>query len=204
MLTGIRDIVDTTPSTHYNLWKMILGAIDPEYHEYSDGEGDTTSDKLAGSQAASPALFSQPATNKPPNDKLSYALPPTTTGVSTASCSLFDKDGFTSAYTPEKHETPTAVTSLDNQQTTYKKEQDLSDEASIYTRATIPGGREYMEAFANDLFSKVFAELPDHETVKRISDSLPNLLRGFALKLGGENQEPINREIMAFIHKKRR
>jgi hypothetical protein len=61
-----------------------------------------------------------------------------------------------------------------------------------------------MTELADDLFAKVFSELPDYETLKRVSDSLPNLLRGFALKLGGENQAPINREIMAFVHKKRR
>jgi hypothetical protein len=41
--------VDTTPSTYHNLWKMILGAIDPEHDENSDDdEEEATSDKNNG------------------------------------------------------------------------------------------------------------------------------------------------------------
>jgi hypothetical protein len=142
-----------------------------------------------------------------PNPKVaepSHVLPPPTTGISTASGSLFDKDRLTSAYTPDKHDNSTAMTSIDTHPVGYKEEQEFGDRVSIYTRSTIPGGREYMTDLANDLFGKVFSELPDLETLDRVSDSLPNLLRGFALKLAGENQAPINREIMAFVHKKRR
>ena len=42
--------MDTTPSTHHNLWKMILGAIDPEHDEDPDDDDDeeASSDKNDG------------------------------------------------------------------------------------------------------------------------------------------------------------
>lgn len=47
MLTENRDIVDHTKSNG-NLWKMILGAIDPDYDGDSDDEDDTAEDKNDG------------------------------------------------------------------------------------------------------------------------------------------------------------
>jgi hypothetical protein len=47
MLTRNRDIVDHTRSNG-NLWKMILGAIDPEIDENSDDEDDDLEDKKDG------------------------------------------------------------------------------------------------------------------------------------------------------------
>lgn len=102
-----------------------------------------------------------------------------------------------------KHDPTTAVASLDNQPRGYEEGQDLTDKSAIYTRSTIREGREYIAELANNLFAEVFPELPDYETMERVLHSLPTLLGGFALKLGGENPAPINREIMAFVYNKR-
>jgi hypothetical protein len=74
-----RDIIDTTPSTWGNLWKMILGPIGADYGEVLDDEGDATSSKIAGSHAASPVCFSQPA----PNEIAQNHLQPTALSRST-------------------------------------------------------------------------------------------------------------------------
>ncbi|KAI1742983.1 hypothetical protein F4680DRAFT_471857 [Xylaria scruposa] len=44
---------------------------------------------------------------------------------------------------------------------------------------------------------------PDAESLERILKSLPDLLRGFALKIGGEQQTLVHFKIMKFIHLKR-
>jgi ankyrin repeat protein len=80
------------------------------------------------------------------------------------------------------------------------KEQDLADTESVYT-SDVPGSLAYMQELVASFFKS--SELPDAESLDRVCAILPDLLRGFALRIGGENQVSIHFEVMKFIHMKR-
>ncbi|KAE8414363.1 hypothetical protein BDV36DRAFT_299097 [Aspergillus pseudocaelatus] len=61
----------------------------------------------------------------------------------------------------------------------------------------------YMSELAEDLFTKVVSWQPDAQTMERISEALPELLKAFALKVGHTAPSQMHRDIMAFIHKNR-
>ncbi|KAK8875138.1 Pfs domain protein [Apiospora arundinis] len=71
---------------------------------------------------------------------------------------------------------------------------------STYTSA-IPNSQAYIQEFVGSLFK--VSEQPDVDTLERIAELLPNLLRGFALSLGGERSGAENLEVMKFIHASR-
>ncbi|KAK8021758.1 purine and uridine phosphorylase [Apiospora arundinis] len=67
---------------------------------------------------------------------------------------------------------------------------------SEYTSA-IPKSQAYIQEFVASLFE--VSKQPDVAAVKRIAGILPNLLRGFALSIGGENSTAGNLEVMKFF-----
>ncbi|KAF2690251.1 hypothetical protein K458DRAFT_280092, partial [Lentithecium fluviatile CBS 122367] len=62
----------------------------------------------------------------------------------------------------------------------------------------------YIADLAAELFGTVNSIESDKETLKRISEMLPDLLRAFALKLGHKAQSPMHRDVSFFVHKYRR
>lgn len=98
----------------------------------------------------------------------------------------------------------TAPTTVDPKPPRSDKETNVSDTETIYTSATNSDMRGYMDQLADDLYCHAFSEVfPDSEILLRISKSLPGLLQGFALKIGGENHAVIYGEIMSFVYRKR-
>ncbi|KAB8276226.1 TEA/ATTS domain family-domain-containing protein [Aspergillus minisclerotigenes] len=61
----------------------------------------------------------------------------------------------------------------------------------------------YISELAEGLFSKVSSWQPDSQTMERISEVLPELLRAFALKVGHNAPSQMHRDVMVFIHKNR-
>ena len=84
----------------------------------------------------------------------------------------------------------------------------------LYTTETIYSASEtstpplrdkgYVADLAAELFGTVKSYESDRETLKRISEMLPDLLRAFALKLGHRAQTPMHRDVSYFVHKYRR
>ncbi|GFF93051.1 hypothetical protein IFM53868_07058 [Aspergillus udagawae] len=77
---------------------------------------------------------------------------------------------------------------------------DSADDESIYT-SDVPRSLAYVQELASSFFRG--AELPDAESLERIRDGLPDLLRGFAQRIGGENRSSGHFEVMKFIYKRR-
>jgi hypothetical protein len=63
--------------------------------------------------------------------------------------------------------------------------------------------KEYVFGLAEELFGTIKAFNPDIETLKRISNLLPNLLKAFSLKLGLRAQTQRHRDVSYFVHKHR-
>ena len=79
-------------------------------------------------------------------------------------------------------------------------DQELADHASIYT-SDVPKSLAYVQELASSFFKG--SEYPDAQSLERIRESLPDLLRGFAQRIGGENHASVHYEVMKFIYKKR-
>ncbi|GIC87262.1 5'-methylthioadenosine/S-adenosylhomocysteine nucleosidase family protein [Aspergillus udagawae] len=77
---------------------------------------------------------------------------------------------------------------------------DSADDESIYT-SDVPRSLAYVQELVSSFFRG--AELPDAESLERIRDGLPDLLRGFAQRIGGENHSSGHFEVMKFIYKRR-
>jgi len=67
-----------------------------------------------------------------------------------------------------------------------------------------PRDKGYITELAAELFGIVKSCESDMETLGRISEMLPDLLRAFALKLGHKAQTPMHRDVSFFVHKYRR
>lgn len=78
--------------------------------------------------------------------------------------------------------------------------QDSADIESIYT-SDVPRSPAYVRELARSFFRNT--ELPDTQSLRRIRESLPDLLRGFAQVVGGENHASLHLQVMKFIYKKR-
>ena len=67
-----------------------------------------------------------------------------------------------------------------------------------------PQDKGYIPELAAELFDAVKPYELDRETLERISEMLPDLLRAFALKLGHKAQTPMHRDVSFLVHKYRR
>ncbi|OJJ42360.1 hypothetical protein ASPZODRAFT_147347 [Penicilliopsis zonata CBS 506.65] len=81
-----------------------------------------------------------------------------------------------------------------------KMDQDLADNESIYT-SDAPRSLAYVRELARSFFKD--SELPDVQSLERIHKSLPDLLRGFAQRIGGESHVSTHFEVMKFVIKRR-
>ncbi|KAI9685935.1 MAG: hypothetical protein M1822_004213 [Bathelium mastoideum] len=79
-------------------------------------------------------------------------------------------------------------------------------EYSASETSSLPALRDegYISDLAKELFSALKPCKPDGDTLERISEMFPDLLRAFALKLGHEAQTPMHRDVSFFVHKNRR
>ncbi|KAL3475573.1 hypothetical protein BJX99DRAFT_271076 [Aspergillus californicus] len=81
------------------------------------------------------------------------------------------------------------------------------DEVSIYTAGLDihPAKKEaYISSFADNLLDKTLTVQSDQESVDRIHEALPGLLKTFALKVGSSETTQIYRDVMVFVRKYRR
>jgi hypothetical protein len=78
--------------------------------------------------------------------------------------------------------------------------QDFADDESIYT-SDVPQSLAYIQELSKSFFKE--SELPDAKSLERIRENLPDLLRGFAQRIGGENHASVHFQVMKFINKKR-
>jgi hypothetical protein len=75
---------------------------------------------------------------------------------------------------------------------------------SVTSTPLPPGAKEDIADFGAELFNAVRFCGADTDTLERISDMLPELLRTFALKVGYRAQMAMHRDISVFVHKHRR
>jgi len=73
---------------------------------------------------------------------------------------------------------------------------------TVYTSSDIPESSAYIQQLATSLFES--SQLPDSKSLERVLKILPDLLQGFALGIGGEQQAQSQFEVMKFLHQKRR
>jgi hypothetical protein len=59
-------------------------------------------------------------------------------------------------------------------------------------------------ALAVDLFNRVSLKGNDKESINRICEYLPGLLKTFAMKVGFKGPSQIHRDVMCFVHKYRK
>ncbi|KAL8407811.1 hypothetical protein RB594_006580 [Gaeumannomyces avenae] len=101
-------------------------------------------------------------------------------------------------------------TSASDIESTLEKGQDAADcddNASTYTtqeNPENPATTAYIGGFVDVLSREVLDENTDEETMNRLHETLPNLLRGFALGLGGEQNRGVHRQAMAFVASQRK
>ncbi|KAI5923380.1 hypothetical protein F4810DRAFT_668607 [Camillea tinctor] len=62
-----------------------------------------------------------------------------------------------------------------------------------------PRMKDYVSEFAEELCSAIPREF-DAQDIAKLSQSLPNLLKDFAIKLGNEGDTPIHKLLMYFVH----
>ncbi|CAI7622322.1 unnamed protein product [Penicillium manginii] len=79
-------------------------------------------------------------------------------------------------------------------------DQGPADNESIYT-SDVPQSLAYIQELSKSFFKG--SELPDAKSLERIRENLPDLLRGFAQRIGGENHVSVHFQVMKFINKKR-
>jgi hypothetical protein len=84
---------------------------------------------------------------------------------------------------------------------------DRGDTRTVYSDASsLPAlkSENYISELAEDLLSKIYSDDLDSQSIERVSERLPDLLKAFALKLGFGAQTQMHRDIMFFVHKHRR
>ncbi|KAL7784115.1 hypothetical protein V8C37DRAFT_363567 [Trichoderma ceciliae] len=85
-------------------------------------------------------------------------------------------------------------------------EQDFDDTATEYSNesiSTLSKKQSYIMELVDDLVKSVGSFDADQETQTRISAILPELLKGFALKVGYNARTQMHRDIMAFVQRHR-
>lgn len=86
--------------------------------------------------------------------------------------------------------------------------EDPHDTSSLYSDETVlplRRGRERYEAeMADDLLGYLYSVSKDPENFDKIAIALPQLLQGFARKLGAEQPQQVYRDVMRYVHKYRR
>ncbi|VUC36652.1 unnamed protein product [Clonostachys rosea] len=81
---------------------------------------------------------------------------------------------------------------------------DTSTEYSVTLTTPFPKVEAYISELAGYLSDKTRSLNVDQETLDRVSESLPELLKAFALKIGHQAPSQIHRDVMVFVHKYRR
>ncbi len=88
-----------------------------------------------------------------------------------------------------------------------KKRVVTCDQEDSYSNASSllrhPDTDKYISAFAEDLFCSLSAEF-DVNGWEKVSSGIPFLLKSFAVRLGYERDESMQRELMYLVHKFRR
>jgi hypothetical protein len=79
-------------------------------------------------------------------------------------------------------------------------EKDSADNESVYT-SDILESLEFNQELTTSFFEN--SELPDNRCLERIREILPDLLQGFALRIGGEDQSSVHLEVMKYVQKNR-
>ncbi|KAF5642374.1 hypothetical protein F52700_3170 [Fusarium sp. NRRL 52700] len=80
---------------------------------------------------------------------------------------------------------------------------DAATEYSVTSGTDFPEKNQYISKLVDHLATKTRTVKTDKETQSRVSAILPDLLKAFALRLGGQDTTSIHREAMAFIYKHR-
>ncbi|KAI4714339.1 hypothetical protein J4E89_000018 [Alternaria sp. Ai002NY15] len=123
---------------------------------------------------------------------------PMTGDITATASSAVSRDIWSSSYGRDTIGISTVPTSIDPGGDQEVGGVSPTDDASIYT-SNIPEASAYAQELATSFFG-ISEPLPDLKYLERIHEVLPNLLRGFALKIGAESQSPEHFEIMKFIH----
>jgi hypothetical protein len=135
----------------------------------------------------------------PRSEKLTEDYPPSTTAIIATESSAMSQGFWSSGDAQGTVNASTTGTSV--LPSGQKMDQDLADLESIYT-SDVPRSLAYVKELASSFFRD--SKLPDAQSLERIRESLPDLLRGFAQRIGGENDGSIHFEVMKFIYKNRR
>jgi hypothetical protein len=80
-----------------------------------------------------------------------------------------------------------------------KVDEDLGDTTSQYT-SDVPECLAYVQELATSFLGA--SELPDTQSLERMHRCLPDLLRGFAQRIGGERHASVNFEAIKFIYRR--
>ena len=125
--------------------------------------------------------------------------PPTTVDITATASSAVSRDIWSSSHGQNTIDISTIPTSVDpGGDQEGKGDRSSTDNTSIYT-SDIPESLAYAQELATNFF-KISEPLPDVKYLKRIHEVLPDLLRGFALRIGAESQSPEHFKMMKFIH----
>jgi hypothetical protein len=73
--------------------------------------------------------------------------------------------------------------------------------ATIYSAESSVDIKNYVADLTSDLFSKVQFKDFNSQTMDRILEDLPDLLKAFALKIGHNTDDPKHRDVMYFVYK---
>jgi serine/threonine protein kinase len=204
------DIVDTVPSTG-NIWKMLLGAFDRGRDDYN-GTPKTENPKVTSFLDVSPTTSSKLIPKEPQG--ISLEQPHTDSGYGSRAHN-YSTQTYSSAerYLKSMSEQPFEASVRERTPTPTDREH--IQKLGLYTTETVysasetstlpaPRDKSYITDLAVDLFSIVQSCEADKNSLTRISELLPDLLRAFALKLGRNAQTSMHRDVSFFVHKYRR
>lgn len=160
-------------------------------------EGFHTKPKLSDLSAAKHSQQS-PERADPTSGEPTKDYPLSNAAVTVTENSAFSQDLWSSRDAREMVNISTTGTSVDlgGQQ----MDQDPADNESIYT-SDVPRSLAFVQKLAKSFFKD--SETPEAESLERVRESLPDLLRGFAQRIGGENHASVHFEVMKFVNKKR-
>lgn len=123
---------------------------------------------------------------------------PSMTEMTATESSTLSHDVWSSKDARETGNVSTKGTSMDPGD--QEMDQDPADNESIYT-SDVTQSLAYIQELSKSFFKE--SELPDAKSLERIRENLPELLRGFAQRIGGENHASVHFQVMKFINKKR-
>jgi nucleoside phosphorylase len=132
------------------------------------------------------------------SEELIKTYPPSMTENTATESSALSHDIWSSKDARETGNVSTKGTSMDPGD--QEMDQDPGDNESIYT-SDVPQSLAYIQELSKSFLKK--SELPDAKSLGRIREILPELLRGFAQRIGGENHDSVHFQVMKFINKKR-